>query len=184
YREYYRPGGDEAHFDPDSDNPRYEQAGEEPQYIIQEIVGVEPEIADAIVDYLSDGEAHNVRDGAEPYYDNTSRYVVRDLHPTELHMAWEEFCERVKHERRFFDEEGRGMLSTILGDSESIKSQDNPLSACIVTLKNGERCFRARRAESDDEARLIIGDPRRLLGPPPPHLTPAGRMNPAGISVF
>src|SRR5262249_38942288 len=80
YREYYRPGGDEAHFDPDSDNPRYEQAGEEPQYIIQEIVGVEPEIADAIVDYLSDGEAHNVRDGAEPYYDNTSRYVVRDLH--------------------------------------------------------------------------------------------------------
>jgi hypothetical protein len=184
YREYYRPGGDEAHFDPASDNPRYEQAGEEPQYIIQEITGVEPEVADAIVDYLSDGEAHNVHDGAEPQYDNTSRYVVRDFHATELHIAWEEFCQRVKHQRRFFDEEGRSMLSTILGDGESIENQDNPLSACVVTLKKGHRCFRGRRAENDEAAGLILHDPRRLLGPPPPHLTPPGRMNPAGISVF
>jgi RES domain/HEPN/RES N-terminal domain 1 len=170
YREYYAPGGDVAHFDKDSDNPRYEQEGEAPEWIIQEIAGVEPDISEAVVAYLD--------------YDATSNYVARDLHPTELRLAWEEFRRRVKHERRFFDEQGRLILSTILGDRESIRRSDNPLSACIVTLKAGERCFRARRADTKEAADFIIGDPRRQLVPPPPHLTPAGRMNPAGIPVF
>lgn len=184
YREYYHPGGDVPHFDVDSDNPRYEQEGEEPQWIIQEIAGIEPDIADAIVEHLSDEEAHDIADGANSYYDDGSRYVARDLHPTELHLAWEEFCQRVKHERRFFDDTGRVILSTILGDHESIGRQDNPISACVVTLKTGERCFRARRADTEEAAALILRDPRRLLGPPPPHLAPAGRMNAAGIPVF
>jgi len=170
YREYYAPGGDVAHFDKDSDNPRYEQEREAPEWIIQEIAGVEPDISEAVVAYLD--------------YDATSNYVARDLHPTELRLAWEEFRRRVKHERRFFDEQGRLILSTILGDRESIRRPDNPLSACIVTLKAGVRCFRARRADTKEAADFIIGDPRRQLGPPPPHLTPAGRMNPAGIPVF
>ena len=54
------PEGNIAHFDAESDNPRYEQEGEEPQWIIQEIVGVEPDIADGIVDLLSDEEAHDI----------------------------------------------------------------------------------------------------------------------------
>ena len=53
-----------------------------------------------------------------------------------------EFCRRVKHVRRFFDDEGRAILSTILGDHESIKHRDNPLSVCVVTLRTGERCTR------------------------------------------
>jgi hypothetical protein len=184
FRQYYHPGGDVPHFDVGFDNPSYEQDGEDPQSIIAEIAGVEPDISDAIVDHLSDGESRDVTRGSDAYYDATSRYVARELHATELHMAWEEFCARVKHKRRFFDAEGQNILSTILGDRESIGRENNPLSACVVKLQAGERCFRARRAETDGAARLIMSDPRRLLSPPPPHLTPAGRMNSAGIPVF
>jgi len=184
FREHYRPGGDVAHFDADSDNPQYEQEGEGPEWIIQEIAGVEPDIADAIVEYLSDDEARAVADGTAAYYDNSSRYVLHDFHPTELRLEWEEFCRRIKHERRFFDQQGQGILSTILGDRESIGRQDNPLSACVVALQTGEHCFRARRADTEEAASPIVRDPRRLLSTPPPHLTPAGRMNPAGIPVF
>jgi hypothetical protein len=184
YREYYCPGGESAHFDRDSDNPHYEQEGEEPEQIVQEIAGVEPDVAETIVTYLHSGEGHDIADGGDAYYESTSRYIPRDLHPTELHLAWEEFCRRVKHVRRFFDDEGRAILSTILGNQEGTKYRDNPLSVCVVALKTGERCYRARRVATMDEVDRIARDPRRLLGPPPAHLTPAGRMNPAGIPVF
>src|SRR3972149_4472710 len=104
--------------------------------------------------------------------------------PPSFGWSGKEFCRRIKHERRFFDQQGQGILSTILGDRESIGRQDNPLSACVVALQTGEHCFRARRADTEEAASPIVRDPRRLLSTPPPHLTPAGRMNPAGIPVF
>jgi len=166
YRAHYEPG-----------------LGNEPQWIIQEIAEVEEDIAEAVAKQLHDEEWHDVmKDGAEPYYDPTSTYSEREIHPTELQLEWEEFCRRIKHERRFFDEAGRLILGTILGDG--IRSDDNPLSVCVVRLKKGERLFRARRADSAHAAAAIMADPRRQLGPPPRRLAIAGRMNSAGIPVF
>lgn len=185
YREYYEPGEGVARFYPDSDSPHYEQEGDAPDWIIQSMAGVEPDIAEAIVRCLNDDEWYSVaKDGAPAAFDDSSRYVERDLPPIELELEWEEFCRRVQHQSRFFDDEARRILARILGDRTSIASPDNPISRCITVLKRGERLFRARRTDTRTTAERIIGNPPRELGPPPPHLAPSGRMNPSGIAVF
>jgi hypothetical protein len=149
------------------------------------MAGVEPDIAEAIAGCLNDDEWHSVaKDGDTAAFDDSSRYVERDLPPIELELEWAEFRRRVQHERRFFDDEARRILARILGDRASITSSDNPISRCIAVLKKGERLFRARRAETRATAERIIADPGRELGPPPPHLAMSGRMNPSGIAVF
>ena len=185
YREYYEPGEEIARFYPDSDNPQYEQEGDPPDQVIQAMADVEPDIAEAIGRCLHDDEWPSVaKDGASASFDDSSRYVERDLPPIELELEWEEFCRRVQHQSRFFDDEARRILARILGDRTSIASPDNPISRCIAVLKKGERLFRARRTDTKATAERILGNPHTELGPPPPHLAPSGRMNPSGIAVF
>ena len=149
------------------------------------MAGVESDIAEAIVRCLSDDEWRSVaKDGATASFDGSARYVERDLPPVELELEWAEFCRRVQHESRFFDDEARRILARILGDRASINSPDNPISRCVAVLKRGERLFRARRKDTRATAERIIANPRRELAPPPSHLAPSGRMNPTGITAF
>ena len=185
YRQYYELGGEVARFDQDSDNPFYEQEGDDPQSIIQEMAEVEPDIAEAIAECLNDDEWYSVaKGGGTAAFDDSSRYVKRDLPPVELKLEWAEFCRRIQHRRRFFDDEARRILATILGERASIASPDNPISRCIAVLKKGERVCRARRTTTRATAERIIADPPRELGPPPLSLATSGRMNPSGIAVF
>ena len=62
-REFYRPGEQRGHVVPDSDNPQYWEDGEPATEIIQEIAGVEPEVAEAIDGHLSEAEGRDVQDG-------------------------------------------------------------------------------------------------------------------------
>jgi hypothetical protein len=84
YQEHFAPGAEEKVFSlSDGDNGHYEQEGELPTNIMQDIAGVEPEVADAIVELLSANEWRNVRDGADPLYDASCCYVQRGLFPDE-----------------------------------------------------------------------------------------------------
>jgi hypothetical protein len=61
------------------------------------------------------------------------------------------------------------------------------LQGAIVTITPGAelgRIFRARVAQSEAEASALLKEPAARIGPPPPSEARAGRMNPAGISVF
>ena len=159
YREYYEPGEDVPRFYADSDNPHYQQQGDPPDWVIQAMADVEPDIAEAIVRCLHDDEWGSVvKDGATAFFDDSTRYVERDLTPIELELEWEEFCRRVQHQSRFFDDEARRILARILGDRTSLSSPDNPISRCITILKRGE-LFRARRTDTRTTAERIIGNP-------------------------
>ena len=159
----------------------HQQEGNLPVDNIQEIAEIEFEVAEAIVDILSAEEYRAVMDGAEAYYLDGSHHVERDVYPSEQQWAWNAFYQRIRHQRRYFDDEGRQLLHDLLGNLAELEPSP------VLTLRpNGEvsRIFRARKASSRKEAEKLYSDASREIGPPPPSKALAGRMSAHGIPVF
>jgi hypothetical protein len=157
YRELYRPGGYEPRFrlNSDADNIDWEQEGESPSWVLQELAGVDVELADALVDFLAEGDWAGVRDGDDAMYDQSACYVRIDRGGTVLFGIWRDFEQRVKHGRRFHD-------------------PDDPAAYL----------YRARQAGNEEEAHSFARNPSVELAPPPPEKRTGGRLNAPGIAVF
>jgi hypothetical protein len=179
-REFYRPAQETAHVVEESDNLEYWADGTPADEIIQEIAGVEPDLADALDAFLHRMEQHDVRDGGDAYYDGTPLEHI-EAYPGQFMEVWRCFEERLKHEVRFFDEEGKRRLDDLFGGLPSMAG-----GKTIVTIEPaGEfsMIFRARIIEGSN-LELFLKEPAQQIGPPPPLLARAGRMNPVGIPVF
>jgi RES domain/HEPN/RES N-terminal domain 1 len=180
-RKFYRPSEESAHFVSDSDNPQYWADGESAAEIIQEIAGVEPAIAEAVDDLLSISESRDVHHGADAYYGGVPLEHV-DTYTDEFMEIWLKFENRLKHQVRFFDEDGKRLLDDLFADLPTLAD-----GKAIVTIEPGgdfSTLYRARIVADDSAAEAFVRDPGRHLGPPPPNLARAGRMNPAGIPAF
>ena len=178
-RRFYRPSEPTGHVVPDSDNIKYWEEGDPAVDIIQDMAGVEPEIAEAIDRSLSAGEWHAVRDGENSYYGGTLLEHI-EPYPGELIDMWREFEDRLKHRVRFFDTEGKQFLDELIGDLPTLAG-----GRTVVSFGPDEvPIFRARVATNHDDIRRFIRDPARELGPPPANLARNARMNPAGVGVF
>lgn len=123
-REFYRPGEQTAHIVPDSDNPQYWEDGDPATEIIQEIAGVESEVAEAIDDVLSAAESRDVRDGGDAYYGDVPLEHV-GAYSGEFMDIWLRFEERLKHQVRFFDEEGKQLLDELFADLPALAEASN-----------------------------------------------------------
>jgi RES domain-containing protein/HEPN superfamily RES-like protein len=179
-REFYRPAEETAHVVEESDNPKYWADGTPANEIIQEIAGVEPDLAAALDSYLSQMEQRDVRDGGDAYYGDTPLEHI-DAYPDQFMEVWRCFEERLKHEVRFFDEEGKRLLDELFGGLPSMAG-----GKTIVTIEPaGEfsTIYRARIVEGS-KIELFLKEPAQQIGPPPPLLARAGRMNPVGIPIF
>lgn len=180
-RQFYRPAGDTPHVVDWSDNIQYWQDGETAVDILGEIAGIEPEVAQALVDVLAESEWRDVADGDDSYYGDSPLQQIR-AYPHGFMEIWLAFEERLKHQKRFFDEVGKGMLDELFGDLPSIAGGE-----AILTIAPGDELatlFRVRIVDDESVAEEFVRDPARHIGPPPPHLARAGRMNPAGIPAF
>jgi hypothetical protein len=122
-REFYRPGSVRGHVVEESDNPEYWADGEPAVEINQEIAGVEGEVAEAIDTYLSSAESRDVRDGDDPYYGGNPLEHI-DAYAGEFMATWFLFEERLKHEVRFFDDDGKRLLDDMFGDLPSLAGGD------------------------------------------------------------
>lgn len=180
-REFYRPGQETGHIVDESDNPQYWPDGEPAADILQEIAGVEPDVADAIDRHLSDAEARDVRDGDEAYYGGVPLEHI-DTYPDQFMVTWLLFAERLKHEVRFFDDDGKQLLDELFADVTTLAG-----GRAIVTLEPAAEFsafYRARIVDHGGGAESFIRDPAKEIGPPPPSIARAGRMNPVGIPAF
>src|SRR5579862_954101 len=180
-REFYRPGDTTGHVVAHSDNLEYWANGEPATDIIEQIAGVDPDVANAINDYLSAAESHDVRDGDEAYYDGAPLEHV-DAYPGEFMEIWSLFEDRLKHEVRFFDDYAKGLLDELFADLPSLGG-----GKAIADMEPGEELstfFRARIAKDLSDVEAFLKAPALNVGPPPPQLARAGRMNPAGIPAF
>lgn len=180
-REFYRPAAMRAHVVEDSDNPQYWQDGETASDIIQEIAGIEAEVANEIDACLSAAASRDVRDGDDPYYGGDPPEHI-DAYAGEFMDTWFLFEERLKHQVQFFDDTGKRLLDDLFGDLPSLAGGE-----AIVIINPGDEfsaIFRARVANGGLDTASFLREPARNLGPPLPLLATAGRMNPSGIPVF
>jgi hypothetical protein len=107
---------------------------------------------------------------------------LRRRRATSSAKSGDSFESRLKHEVRFFDEQGRRSLDGLFGDLPSISG-----GKAIVTIEPGAEYsafFRARIAQDYSDSERFIREPAKEIGPPPAHLAPGGRMNPVGIPAF
>ena len=161
---------------PDSEKYHWEEHGDSLEYFLQEELGIEWEPATDLIEILDQSDS----DG---FFDAAHNYHRQPLDSLEYEYTWLDFQHRICHQRRFFDDVAERYLSEILGPSESEEATNLPTRE-IGPGAQIEWIYRARRADSEKKARSISQTPETELGPPPDRTASAGRMNPAGISVF
>ena len=186
YRQYYKPGEQIPKFYPDQDNPDWEMAGEDPNFIIQEMLEVDDNIADELFNILSSMESYDVeREGENPYYDMAFNYEEKPIYDYEFSELWKEFCKRIKHFSRFFDAEAINLLNEIFNDLVKYPHYgDLPPIRDFGNAENERYIYRARKSDEDQKIINLIRNPYKELGCPPHNKATGGRMNPVGISVF
>lgn len=182
-REFCEIGDSHPVFFGESDKPDFEQEGESLENLLEAELEIEYGAAEELAKLLVDLDPAWPPDGGEPFFESDQRYHRRHLSSGEYGQGWEAFSNRIKHERRFFDDEGRQWLAQILGERGSERAGELPVLE-VGPSTRVEILFRARRADTEAEALRTIKNPAANLGPPAPHLAVAGRMNPAGIPVF
>ena len=178
-----RPGSDVPDFSSKSENIEYKQEGDTLDYLLQDVLGIEPEPAGDIIKILIDSDPAWPPDGEDPFYDELQFYIPADISDRRYHHTWRDFSEKIKHKKRFFDEESKHFLSLIFGEPGSEMTKE----LSIFEIGQGtpfEKVYRARKADSKEMVQKILNNPIKELGPPPASQATAGRMNPAGIPIF
>lgn len=180
FRRHYRPGEQEPQFSDASDKVWFEQAGELPDWGVQEMATVEPEVAEAVVEWLSENDDEDSADGGTPLFDGDMKFEETRASAGEYLDKWREFEFICKHQERFFAPTLRKLLDEMFGSFKVFG--ESP----IVTISPSAPLsivFRARSIKAEDVAKIGEDVPSELGPPPAQHATP-GRMNPGGISVF
>ena len=177
------------------------QGGHPLGHWIGELLGIEDKrLIAALVGEVTDVTLADYMDGdTESPWNEEHSYVAATPSTYQLRERWEDFEESINHRFRFFNEEARSFLSTLLANLPEYRSREVPawppqssLSQIAATtpvvrsLEPGEgwSIYRARLANNDADVEKFESDGARELGPPPSRLARAGRMNPEGVSVF
>ena len=152
---------------------------------IGELTQCEPEIAKDIESYLIESDNYRVNSGGEEFYSDTVNYICAESNQNIHSLLWESFCEKIKHEQRFFNSEAKDLLIEIF-DGIQYQTDESKRHPVYKISPNDEKAefFRARITNSEDSRNEIRSNPEQRLGPPPKRKRKAGRMNPSGITTF
>ena len=164
----------------------WERRGCSPNDIIAEIAGLEQDIADDIVQHLSDIHSYGmVRHGDEDPYGLEARYEECGPDAGPFRIIWDNVPTSIQHQVRFFNTEAESALNRVFRELDTLSTAAAD-SVFEVIGNDGDTTviWRARRAGSRSQLQKILANPTSEMGPPPPAITPAGRMNSAGIPVF
>ena len=164
----------------------WERRGCSPNDLVAEIAGLEQEIADDIVQHLSDIHSYRmVRHGGEDPYGLEARYEESGPNAGPFRIIWDNVPNSIQHQVRFFNTDAEDALNRVFTELNTLQTTAGE-SVLEVIGYDGDctDIWRARRAGSPCQLKQILADPSSQMGPPPPATTPAGRMNSAGIPVF
>lgn len=165
----------------------WERSGEDILNLLQEIGGIEPEVAEPIRQLLHDKhfDFEESKMGMESEFAPDSMYKPRDVDSGDFHSEWRSFEESLKTRSRYFSRRTSLILLNLFNGIHRSTTAGNR----SVILKAGPgtaitSVFRARVFQ--DEGKLIkaLERPDLEVGPPPSAFAAAGRMNARGISVF
>jgi len=98
---------------------------------------------------------------------------------------WSLFEESLKRETRYFNRTAEAILTSIFGGIDGHKTiNGRPIVVEAGPGKELAVLYRARVFQAEAKLQEAMGRPGRDVGPPPPSVAVAGRMNAAGIAVF
>lgn len=163
--------------------------GELPSEIISQMLELDnlEELADDLVDILSDRESRDVSQGADAFYDKDSLYSPNreiDFGNVLDHIeTWGSFCSEIKYKTRFFNNELIQSLNSLFSKLDKF-DYDNKRPIRIIEPNDLEEAIFYRARYAPDSHEKIYSNPSVELGPPPPFAASSGRMNPVGVSVF
>jgi hypothetical protein len=140
---------------------------------------------EALIGALVDEDDYWPPDGEEAFYDPEYRYTLQPDTSGQHIGTWQAFRRSLMFESRFFNPDAEKSLNTIFRGVQQLRDANKQGPVYLIAPDAREaRFFRARTANSIEEADRIKADLARELGPPPENLRKAGRLNPSGISAF
>ena len=178
---------DDRHYVPSSPSGGlWEPDGDPVEHIIAEIAELEPEICEDLRELLSGRYAYlAATDGDDDPYDSDAHYVAKEPDDWDLRETWSAFCRQIRSRARFFSAAAEAALRSIFRDLDSHRTYDGRSVVLEISPTDEERCFwRARKAQSIEELKVILKSPTAEMGPPPSRYATGGRMNAQGIPVF
>lgn len=142
------------------------------------------DVVEALQSALIEGESYWPPDGGEPFFSDEVGYTrFHEVYFGQESRKWEEFCDGIVGNRRFFNSSAKPLLAEIFDGLHTLRDESN--EPAIRTLQPGvAKIFRARRANERNIQEKIENDPTSELGPPPKRHRLPGRMNPSGIRAF
>ena len=178
----------QEHFELAKDpTPGYEifQTGEPIKYVILDIAQIEEEVADDIVDYLSERYSyHSIRDEDYDLYDKFAYYEEKDISDWEFRLSWRDFCKEIRTKAHFFNFFAYNFLKRIFGNLDELQTFEGPVIREIQPNDSSVSIWRGRIVRTNEELNAILKSPDQELGPPPYEKAMPGRMNARGVSVF
>lgn len=161
------------------------QEGDDLHTVVNETTGGDDDrTINALIGWLIANDDYWPPDGGEPFFADDQTYVPIRLDGWRHGALWRRFREAILHRQRFFNDSAKEFLAEIFNGIQNQSDIDN--KPAFYRLVPGEETvfYRARIVPNDDAFLEIEKNPSAMMGPPPPSLRKAGRMNAAGIAVF
>ena len=122
--------------------------------------------------------------GEQNPFGKQAHYTERSISDNDLRTVWETFENDLKTQTRYFSRSAQETLASIF---DGIENHHTGQGTPVIVGGPGTELtalYRARVFQRDGELEEAIKRPEKGIGPPPPALAIAGRMNAHGISVF
>lgn len=157
--------------------------GDQLQDVLERILGAPDDAIEDMVELLS--EYWFDRDSMEHRYGEDPWFVEKTSFAEPMSDAWSQMEDSLRNQARFINPEASKMLESVFGpilDDRTHQGRD-------VVVECGPGCkinkfFRARVFQTYGALEKALSHPERHIGPPPPGVGAAGRMNAKGVSVF
>jgi len=179
-KQKYREGELVPVFD-DEDRVSHEQNGEDFLDILSFHFGAEPVLFGDIQSLLTEPQ-----ESEPPLFSRDGKYTELDGYRDTAVREWEEIKHELRHRSRYFNDRVRSFFDNLFAEIKSAEIGGFLWNEAIRLCKQSEgyKFYRARMATTAEELDVILKNPTRELGPPPPLQASAGRMNFEGASVF
>lgn len=166
----------------------WDRSGEPVVDVIRELLEADDAIAEDVRETLD--ETTSDRDGIaageeQPFSDDAHYADLVNIDHTSLSKEYRQFEEVLVNQARFFSPRTRAILATLFGQLDGLRTLDG--RPVIVDAGPGMAMsgfVRARVFQDSDRLKQALIAPDLELGPPPPRLGRAGRLNAAGVSIF
>jgi hypothetical protein len=162
-----------------------EPEGEPLKEVLDDLLKANEDVVDAVVETLSDRwfdlSSHEHKYGEDPYFARRSK----STYPSEYSADWKEMEHSLRNEARLFNPKVQATLEKVFRPIHRHRTWRGGIPVAILGPGTEVKSlYRARVFFDPSGLHKALSHPARELGPPPPGVGSAGRMNAQGVSAF